>query len=133
MAGGVDLGYKAGGARFRHHLVSVLGQRGGPHARIAHIARRPGCQHMACIAGVRLPAQKMIRAVQADKAFGVLGADKDPAGVVDGDKLIQGCVHDQEGLTERAQAIGERLGRDVVQELALDQKGAAGQPDGGCA
>ncbi len=63
----------------------------------------------------------------------MLGADKDPAGVVDGDKLIQGCVHDQEGLTERAQAIGERLGRDVVQELALNQKGAAGQPDGGCA
>ncbi len=75
----------------------------------------------------------MVGVVERDEALGVPRGQEDARGVADADDVVPRCVEHEQRPSQSRDVRVESLSLDVLEELALDLEGAAGNRHGGLA
>src|SRR5262249_23258928 len=116
--------------RFLHDDLVRLGVSAARrrHCRI-EIAFRPGGDDMSDIGSIARPPQKMIGTGKRDEALRVLGSGEYAAGIVDTDRFIGRRMKYQQRFVQVANAAGEVLCADVVEQITANAERAPGECD----
>jgi hypothetical protein len=108
-----------------HDLALVVGIGEG-RLRLGEIAAGPARENLGRVLRIPAPCEQVVSVVERHEALGVPRSQEDVRGVADADDVVARRVEHEQCPSQPRDVRVEALVRDILQELAPDLEGAAG-------